>query len=59
MAYVIIHMQCDGLGTPTVNHIYYVHLRWGHVFSGMGGLVVGGYGGLLEVDKTDWDDSIR
>ena len=23
-----------------VNHIYYVHLRWGYVDSGMGGFVV-------------------
>ena len=34
-----IHVECDRLGAPTVNHIYYVHLRWGYVDSGMGGLV--------------------
>ena len=39
---VIIYVQCDRLGTPTVNHIYYVHLRWGYVDSGMGGLLCWG-----------------
>jgi len=32
---VIIHVECDRLGAPTVNHIYYVHFRWGYVDSGI------------------------
>ena len=36
---VIIHVQCDRLGTPAVNHIYYVHLRWVCVFRGIGGFL--------------------
>jgi len=35
-----IHVQCSRLGTPAVNHIYRVHLRWGYVFRGCGGFVV-------------------
>ena len=31
-----IHVQCDRLGVSPVNHIYYVHLRWGYVFSNIG-----------------------
>jgi hypothetical protein len=27
-------------GAPAVNHIYYVHLRWGYVFRGMVWVVV-------------------
>ena len=55
-----IHVQCDRLGVSPVNHIYYVHLRWGYVDSGMGGVCcVGEYGEGLEVDKTDWDNSIK
>ena len=34
-----------------VNHIYYVHLRWGYVDSGMGGLLwLGNMVFVLEVD---------
>ena len=40
-----IHMQCSRLGTPAVNHIYYVYLRWGLRIQRYGGLVVGEYGG--------------
>ena len=29
---VIIHMQCSKSGASPVNHIYYVHLRWGYVY---------------------------
>jgi len=40
-------MQCSRKGTPAVNHIYYVHLRWGYVFRGMVWVVVGEYGGVF------------
>jgi len=45
-------MQCSRLGTPAVNHIYYVHLRWGYVFRGVAGLVVGEYEVVMEVLST-------
>ena len=55
-----IHVQCDRLGVSPVNHIYYVHLRWGYVFRGVGGLLwLGNMVFVMEVDKTDRDDSIN
>ena len=47
-----IHVQCDRLGVSPVNHIYYVHLRWGYVFSDMGGLL-GNMVFVLEVNTLD------
>jgi hypothetical protein len=34
-----IYVELHRLGAPTVNHIYYVHLRWGYVFRGIKGLL--------------------
>ena len=45
-----IHVECDRLGAPTVNHIYYVHLRWGYVYRGVGGLLWLG----IWVDSGGW-----
>ena len=33
-------MELHRLGVPAVNHIYYVYLRWGYVFSNIGWVVV-------------------
>ena len=47
---VIIYVELHRLGVSPVNHIYYVHLRWGYVFRDMGGFGCWGIWWGLEVD---------